>query len=178
VVKRERLLLVDGYNVLGAWPAASKGRTIAEARDFLIHHLQDYAGFTGQKVIVVFDAWQGDRMQRSEEIRGALTIVFTQKGELADHYIERKCDECARRVELGRLEVRVATSDALEQTVVMGRGAIRLSARELVYEINQSQKSGVPYSSQTVKSGRTTVLDHLSPEVREKLEKMRRGGTK
>ena len=101
--KKERLLLVDGYNVLGAWPSAGKGRSMDEARDFLIHQLQDYAGFTGQRVIVVFDAWQGERLSRSQETRGALTVVFTQKGELADHYIERTCDELARRIELGRL---------------------------------------------------------------------------
>lgn len=169
MAKRERLLLVDGYNVLGAWPAASKGRSMAEARDYLIHQLQDYAGFTGQKVTVVFDAWQGERLSRTEETRGALTVVFTQKGELADHYIERTCDELARRIELGRLEVRVATSDALEQTVVMARGAIRLSARELIYEIGQSQKGAAPYAQQKVKSGRTTVYDHLPAETRERL---------
>lgn len=170
MAKRERLLLVDGYNVLGAWPSAAKGRTMDEARDFLIHQLQDYAGFTGQRVTVVFDAWQGERMSRTQETRGALTIVFTQKGELADHYIERACDELARRIELGRIEVRVATSDALEQTVVMARGAIRLSARELIYEIGQSQKGAAPYAQQQVKSGRTTIYDHLPQETRERLK--------
>lgn len=169
--KKERLLLVDGYNVLGAWPSASKGRSMDEARNFLIHQLQDYAGFTGQRVIVVFDAWQGERLSRSQETRGALTVVFTQKGELADHYIERTCDELARRIELGRLEVRVATSDALEQTVVMARGAIRLSARELIYEIGQSQKGTAPYAQQKVKSGRATIYDHLPAETRERLKK-------
>ena len=169
MARRERLLLVDGYNVLGAWPSASQGRSMAEARDYLIHKLQDYAGFTGQRVIVVFDAWQGERLSRTEETRGALTVVFTQKGELADHYIERTCEELSRRIELGRLEVRVATSDALEQTVVMARGAIRLSARELIYEISQSEKGAAPYAQQKVKSGRTTVYDHLPAETRERL---------
>ena len=97
--------------------------------------------------------------------------MFTQKGELADHYIERTCDELARRIELGRLEVRVATSDALEQTVVMARGAIRLSARELIYEIGQSQKGTAPYAQQKVKSGRATIYDHLPAETRERLKK-------
>ena len=100
---RSRLLLVDGYNVLGAWPELSKGKPLADARDALIHRLHDYAGYSGQRVILVFDAWQSDRMQRSIEERGPLTVVFTQKGETADHYIERRCDEYALAVELGRL---------------------------------------------------------------------------
>ncbi len=172
---KERLLLVDGYNVLGAWPEATGGRTLDEARDYLIRRLHDYAGYTGQQVILVFDAYQSDRPTRTEETRGSFTVVYTQKGELADHYIERVCDQQARRVELGRLEIRVATSDALEQTVVLGRGATRMSARELIYEMRESQRGGAPYAPGPARAGRSTVMDHLPEDVRRKLEKMRRG---
>lgn len=174
---RTKLLLVDGYNVLGAWPELSKGRPLPDARYQLIHRLHDYAGYSGQKIILVFDAWQSDRMQRSIEQQGALTVVFTQKGETADHYIERQCDEHARAIELGRLELRVATSDNTEQTVVFGRGAIRISSRELIYEMRQTRQSGEKYIQPAVKSGRSTVLEHLPEEVRQQLEKLRRGET-
>lgn len=174
---RSRLLLVDGYNVLGAWPELSKGKPLTDARDALIHRLHDYAGYSGQRVILVFDAWQSDRMQRSIEERGPLTVVFTQKGETADHYIERRCDEYARAVELGRLEIRVATSDNTEQTVVFGRGAIRISSRELIYEMRQARQDGGQYIRPAVRSGRSTVLEHLPEAVRSQIEKLRRGET-
>lgn len=174
---KSKLLLVDGYNVLGAWPELSKDKPLADARDALIHRLHDYAGYSGQKVILVFDAWQSDRMQRSIEERGPLTIVFTQKGETADHYIERQCDEHARAVEIGRLELRVATSDNTEQTVVFGRGAIRISSRELIYEMRQARQDGGKYIRPAVKSGRSTVLEHLPEAVRSQIEKLRRGET-
>ena len=174
---KSRLLIVDGYNVIGAWPELSKGRPLADARDALIEKLHDYAGYSGQKVVLVFDAWQSDRATRTVEEKGLLTVVFTQKGETADHYIERLCDENARRVELGRLELRVATSDSTEQTVVFGRGAVRISSRELVYEMGQARRSGAPFARPLSRSaGRSMVIDHLPPDVREKLEKLRRGG--
>ena len=172
---RQKLLIVDGYNVLGAWPEMSKGRPLADARDDLIRRLHDYAGYTGQKVILVFDAWQSDRMARTEEDHGQLSVVFTQKGETADHYIERLCDANARKVELGRLELRVATSDGVEQTVVMGRGAVRLSSRELIREIGQSRSAGAAYTKPVFKSTRSTIMDSVSEDVRKQLEKLRRG---
>ena len=172
---KKRLLIVDGYNVLGAWPELSKGRPLADARDDLIRRLHDYAGYTGQRVILVFDAWQSDRLARSEEDHGLLQVVFTSKGEMADHYIERLCDEHARKVELGRLELRVATSDGVEQTVVMGRGAVRLSSRELMREIGQSRSAGAAYAKPAFKSARSTIMERVPEEVRLQLEKLRRG---
>lgn len=175
MAQKQKLLIVDGYNVLGAWPELSKGRPLADARDELIHRLHDYAGYTGQKVILVFDAWQSDRMARTEEHHGQLNVVFTQKGETADHYIERLCDENARKVDLGRLELRVATSDGVEQTIVMGRGAVRLSSRELIREIGQSRSVGATYAKPAFKSTRSTIMDCVSEDVRKQLEKLRRG---
>ena len=173
---KARLLLVDGYNVLGAWPEISKGKPLADARDALIHRLHDYAGYSGQQIILVFDAWQSDRMERSVDQSGPLTVVFTQKGETADHYIERLCDEHAREVELGRLELRVATSDGTEQTVVFGRGAVRISSRELIYEMRQARQSGEQYAHPVSRaSSRSTIMDSVPDDVRARLEKLRRG---
>lgn len=172
---REKLLIVDGYNVLGAWPELSKGKPLADARDELIRRLHDYAGYSGQKIILVFDAWQSDRMARTEERHGALNVVFTQKGETADHYIERLCDEHAGRVNMGRMELRVATSDGVEQTVVMGRGAIRLSSRELIREIDLHRSEGSAYARPAFQSARSTILERVPEDVRKQLEKLRRG---
>lgn len=173
---KARLLVVDGYNVLGAWPELSKGKPLADARDALIHRLHDYAGYSGQQVVLVFDAWQSDRLERSIEKKGSLTIVFTQKGETADHYIERLCDEHERQVSLGRLELRVATSDGTEQTVVFGRGAVRISSRELIYEMRQAKQSGAQYAHPVSRTAtRATIMEHMPDEMRARLEKLRRG---
>lgn len=124
---KRRLLLVDGYNVLNAWKGMLSGRTLSDARDVLVERLHDYAGASGQKVIVVFDAWQSDRQQRTVEDNGSITVVYTQRGETADHYIERVCDSLSEEARAGRLRLRVATSDGVEQTIVMGgeRNAFR-----------------------------------------------------
>ena len=176
-VKR-RLLIVDGYNVMNAWAGAMKGRNgdaISEARDKLITRLEDYAGYSGQKMIVVFDAWQSDRTTRTVENTGVLEVVFTQHGETADHYIERLCDEYAREVEMDRLEIRVATSDSVEQTVVLGRGATRMSARELLYEIDAVRKEAHGVQKPMTVRKKSTVMDQLPEDIRQKLEALRRG---
>jgi len=164
----QRVLIVDGYNVLNARRHMGNAAVLADARDALIRDLQDYAGFSGQKIVVVFDAWQGDRMQRSVEHHGNVEVVFTQKGEIADRYIERLCDDMTEDIEYRRKEVRVATSDNLEQTIILGRGATRLSARELLLEMQQVRSTGV--KSMPTASKRSTVADRIPADV---LEKMR-----
>ena len=166
---RERVLIVDGYNVLNAWRSnLNSADTLADARDELARRLQDYAGFSGQRVILVMDAWLSDRTQRTEEVNGPLTVVFTRKGELADHYIERLCDGYAHRVELGLMELRVATSDGVEQMVVMGRGAVRMSARELLMEMDQVRRQGRE-GAQPVARKRNSVMEQLPADVQKRL---------
>ena len=145
-----RLLIVDGYNVLNARDHMG---TLADARERLIHELQDYAGYTGQKIIVVFDAWLGDRQSRSIEECGRVTVVFTRKGETADHFIEHTCDGYAEDVSMRRMEIRVATSDGLEQTIILGRGATRLSSRELLMEMNQVRAQGANTTARAAREG-------------------------
>jgi len=171
-MKKKRILLVDGYNVLGALSEMGPRASLEDARQSLIRRLHNYAGLSGQQVILVFDAWQGDRMQRTEEVFDqGFSVVYTRKAETADHYIERKCDEYARDMDLGRCEVRVASSDSVEQTVILGRGATRLSSRELLYEMDTAKAAGVPY---THSSGRVTLMDRLPADIRAQLEDMRR----
>ena len=172
-----RILIVDGYNVINARrdtaPGAAPG-SLADARDRLLSELMDYAGYSGQQVILVFDAWMSDRQQRTEEQHGAVTVVYTQKGEIADRYIERLCDSLANDVSLRRLEVRVASSDALEQTIILGRGATRMSSRELMLEMLEMRQAGIRHVEKPA-SRRNPVLEHLPPEVRKKLEELKKG---
>lgn len=172
----ERVLIVDGYNVLNARRQLEGASALSDARDALIARLQDYAGFSGQRIVLVFDAWQGDRQTRSEEEHGGVRVVFTRKGETADHYIERLCDGFAGDIEARRMEVRVATSDALEQTIILGRGATRLSSRELLLEMQQVRAHGVSRAQTAPK--RSTVADRIPAEVVERMRSMVREGSK
>ena len=174
-----RVLIVDGYNIINARRGAAgmSADSLADARDKLVSDLMDYAGYSGQQVILVFDAWMSDRQQRTEETRGAVTVVYTQKGEIADRYIERLCDDLAPEVDLRRAEVRVASSDALEQTIVLGRGASRMSARELMMEMAQMRETGIREAVKPA-SRRNPIADHLPTHVRQRLEEMRKGNGK
>lgn len=169
-----RILIVDGYNVINVRKPVRESLVLEDARRRLTDRLHDYAGWSGQQIIVVYDAWLSDRTQRSIENRGSLQVVFTMKGETADCYIERLCDELEDDIAMRRAEVRVATSDLVEQTIAFGRGAGRISSRELLIEMdmateNRSERMG------STGSRANTVADRLPPSIREKLEKMRRG---
>ena len=171
---RRRILIVDGYNVINVRKPVRESLQLEDARRQLNERLHDYAGYSGQQIILVYDAWLSNRMQRSIENRDLLQIVFTMKGETADCYIERLCDGLEEDIRLRRAEVRVATSDGIEQTIVMGRGAIRVSSRELLLEMDQARDSrGGCVRSPGKRS--STVEDRLPPEIRRRLEEMRRG---
>lgn len=164
------LLVVDGYNVIGAWAlAADKGWTHEECREQLLKRLEEYAAFHGTQAVLVFDGTKSERLTRTKEQVGAVTVVYTRHGETADQYIERLCDEQPRH-----REVRVATNDAVEQTIVLGRGATRMTARELLREMAQaSQAQRNRIAASPIK--RSPLIDRLPANQRQALEKMRRG---
>ena len=164
------LLYVDGYNIIGAWPEANRENwPLDDCRDRLIHLLQDYAGYTGQEVCLVFDGYKADRPLRSVEERDCLTVVYTRHGETADDYIERMCQQLPKY-----REARVATSDSIEQTIILGRGATRMSARELWRELNQERAAGRGRHQSPKAQQRTSLSAALSEEQFALLDKLRR----
>ncbi len=169
------LLYVDGYNIIGAWPeAARENWPLDECRDRLILLLEDYAGYTGQEVWVVFDGYRTERPQRTVEPRRELTVVYTRHGETADHYIERMCQLLPKY-----REARVATSDSIEQTLILGRGATRLSAREFWREVRQERDQGrgrytAQNRSRPQSGGSGSLRSALSAEQFRLLDELRR----
>lgn len=165
------LLIVDGYNVIGAWKEAEKhGWTIDEARDRLMHQLEDYGGYTGEEVVLVFDGYQSDKRLTTEEKHEHLTLIFTKHGETADAYIERLVAQSPKyRI------MRVATSDGLEQTLVLGAGATRMTSRELLRELRQMRQSGFAAHSRPQTLNKNSLASRLPPHVQAALEKLRRG---
>ena len=130
-------LLVDGYNIIHAWDEL---RSIARedldaARERLIHRLRNYQGWTKRKVIVVFDAYKVKGNPGCVERAGDVCIVYTKEAETADMYIEKTTYALTRERRAHR--VRVATSDGMEQMIILGHGAVRMPAAELEFEVKQ-----------------------------------------
>lgn len=164
------LLLVDGYNVIGAWAMAAQKRwPVEECRAQLLVRTEEYAAYLGYEAVLVYDGTHSERRIRSAEQVGDVRIVFTRHGETADQFIERLCDTQPRH-----REVRVVTNDAVEQLVVLGRGAARLPAREFLREVAQARAAQRARIEQPVPK-RNTLLSRLPPEQQEALERMRRG---
>ena len=165
------LLVVDGYNVIGAWQeAAREAWTMDESRDRLLHRLQDYAGYSGDEIVLVFDGYRSDRRTAAIEERAGVTLVFTPHAETADSYIERLVAQTPRY-----RQVRVATSDGLEQSQVQSTGASRMSARELLRELHRTSREAARASSASPVS-RSPLGARLPASVRDKLESIRRSG--
>ena len=165
------LLIVDGYNVIGAWREAEKERwSIDECRDRLLRLLEDYSGYSGEDVVLVFDGYQSDRKTRTEEQFGNLTLVYTRHGETADSYIERLVAQTPKY-----RAVRVATSDGLEQSQVMSTGAIRLTSRELLRELRHLRQRGMEQHRTVSAAPKASLASRLPQDTLNALEAMRRG---
>lgn len=130
-------LLIDGYNIIYAWDEL---RILSEqrldlARNKLIDRICNYQGFRGCEVILVFDAYKVPHNNGETEEIGGITVVYTKEAETADTYIERVSHELSKNH-----RVRVATSDLQEQLIILGNGAVRLSAAGLRAEVNEVER--------------------------------------
>ena len=131
-------LLVDGYNIIFAWDELKELARVnlESARRLLMDLLCNYQGFKKCVVILVFDAYKVKGNPGSVERWHNIYVVYTREAETADTYIERATYEIARDH-----RVRVATSDSLEQLIILGHGAVRLSAREFKAEMEAVEGS-------------------------------------
>ena len=133
----EEFVLVDGYNIIFAWDELKGiGRdSLDAARHVLMNLLCNYQGYRGCNLILVFDAYKVPQNLGTVEKYHNIFIVYTQEAETADSYIERVTYELR-----GRKRVRVATSDNLEQLIILGHGAVRVSAKSFHDEVMQTQQ--------------------------------------
>ena len=120
-------LLVDGYNIIFAWDDLKKiaDENLDAARAELVKRMCNYQGYAGCELILVFDAYRVKGKHREVEKYCNINIVFTKESETADTYIERVTHELSKEH-----RVRVATSDGVEQMIILGNGAMRISAAE------------------------------------------------
>nr|WP_296008380.1 TetM/TetW/TetO/TetS family tetracycline resistance ribosomal protection protein [uncultured Blautia sp.] len=165
-------LLVDGYNIIFAWEDLNELAkvNIEGARNKLMDILCNYQGYKKCTLILVFDAYKVEGGQGSVQKYHNIHVVYTKEAETADQYIEKTVHEIGRKY-----HVTVATSDALEQVIILGQGADRLSARNLREEIQRMKEEiREDYIEKQKKSG-TYLFDHLPEELSDLMEDVRLG---
>ena len=153
------VLLVDGYNIIFAWdPLREQAKTnLDAARQMLIDILQNYQGYRQCGVIAVFDAYKVHGGKGAVERQGGVYIVYTEEAETADMYIEKVSYALGRKK-----RIRVATSDGLEQMIILGHGCERVSASmflEEVERVNERIRSIIGQNAQEGRLRRTRLSD-------------------
>lgn len=134
---KQEYFLVDGYNIIFAWDRLKElaNKNLDSAREALLEILSNFQSYRGCKMKVVFDAYKISGGIRHYENYDNIDVVFTKEAETADTYIEKTASELSKQY-----LVRVATSDNLEQMMVWGGGAFRMSALELKAEIENTDR--------------------------------------
>ncbi|MFD1414783.1 NYN domain-containing protein [Oceanobacillus jeddahense] len=165
------VLIVDGYNIIGAWPELEqlKEKDIGQARDRLIELLAEYQAFTGDRVIVVFDAYYVRGIE-SKEKQYKVEVIYTKEKETADECIEK----LVKTVKNIQTQVYVATSDYAEQRTIFGQGALRKSARELQIEMEDMNQE-IRVKLEVHQKEKPSAKIPINQDLLKRFEEMRRG---
>lgn len=165
-------LLVDGYNIIFAWEDLKElaAANIDGAREKLMDILCNYQGFKKSTLILVFDAYKVKGNPGSVETYHNIHVVYTKEAETADQYIEKTVHEIGRKY-----CVTVATSDQLEQVIILGQGGQRMSARELLEDVIEVSHQIRETARQKSSSEKNYLFDHLDEETAARMERIRLG---
>ena len=170
--KYKSYLIVDGYNIINAWDRLKEisKEDLESAREKLIHYIIEYAQYTGKKAIIVFDAYNVKNSTEKRENRKYITIVYTKEHQTADSYIEKYISTLSKYD-----KIQVATSDYAEQQIILGKGATRISARELKLYLDETlTKIKEKQRDSERKIQRNFLEDRLDDITLSKLENIRR----
>lgn len=174
--KAEEYLLVDGYNIIYAWEELNR---LAEdnmegARGRLLDLLCDYQAICRCNLIVVFDAYRVRGHKTEIQAYHNIHVVFTKEAETADQYIEKFAHENARK-----FDISVATSDGLEQVIILGQGCRRVPARELWEDLNRVKEMLREEYLEKPQLKRNSLGDVVSKQAAMELERLKKkdGGT-
>lgn len=173
------VLLVDGYNIIGAWSCLKKTRDTAgleAARWELVEALTSYSAFENYRTKIVFDAHYQNTSSHHEIITGNVSVHYTEFEQTADTYIEKAC--ASFRHEIGKSfisRIIVATSDRAQQLTIQGYGAEWLSAQQLCYQVKDSV-CRIRKKSQPRKQSKGRFLaNSIDPKSRQRLAELRMG---
>ena len=169
-------LLVDGYNMIGAWPdlkLIQHQDGLSAARDRLIEQMINYAAWHDVQTQVVFDAYARREKAYTEDYTAHLSVHYTEYAQTADAYIEKNCAQHSRQQTRKRLIV--ATSDYAQQQTASGYGAECLSARQLAIAVQQSNRRRVHRDRQPKQFSRRFLFSGLDPQAQQRLSQLRFG---
>ncbi len=169
-MKSNDYLLVDGYNIIFAWKELKKlaEDNLEAAKTRLINQLCNYQGTKKMNLILVFDAYKVEGGKGSVTREGDIYVVYTKEAETADQYIEKTTHELKKNY-----NVTVATSDGLEQVIIMSQGALRMSAKDLEIEVNANDKAIAEKIHEYKPVKNNMLIDNLDSEAACFLEQLR-----
>ncbi|PSN18982.1 RNA-binding protein [filamentous cyanobacterium CCP5] len=171
-------LLVDGYNVIGAWHVLQRTHQqggLEAARQALIEALVGYSTYRGYETRVVFDAYGQNSPSAQEQITPSLSVQFTDFGQTADSYIERFCALFRQQPSARRKRLLVATSDRVQQQTVTGYGAEWISALQLEADVRFANTGIRRRQRGRMQSNSRYLMNTLDQEVKDKLMQLRFG---
>lgn len=164
-------LIVDGYNIIHAWPELEDLTKVSleSARVKLMDILCNYQGVSEETVILVFDGYLVKGSTGSVTEYNNIFVVYTKEAETADHYIEKTVFNIPKEY-----RVKVATNDGLEQTIIMGKGAIRITSKELKQMIEYEENNIRRNYTEKRPAKNNMLIDNVDKKTLEWLEMMRR----
>ena len=170
--EQEEYLLVDGYNIIFAWEELKElaDANIHAAQDKLMDVLSNYQGIRKCHLILVFDAYKVEGHAEEVFKYHNIYVVYTKEAETADQYIEKTVHKLGKQY-----QVTVATSDRLEQMIILGQGASRLSAAGLYEDVMQAAAELKQEWHLRRQSSKNYLFDSLSEEMAEEMEEVRLG---
>ena len=170
--EQKEYLLVDGYNIIFAWDELKElaQTNIDGARTRLMDILSNYQGYKKCTLILVFDAYKVEGNPGEVLKYHNIHVVYTKEAETADQYIEKTVHEIGRKY-----HVTVATSDNLEQVIILGQGGHRLSAQNLREEIEMAASEIREECRKLPSGGKNLLFNHLDGELAEYMEDVRLG---
>ena len=169
----KEFMLVDGYNIIHAWAdlrELTEDVSLENARQQLMDVLSNYKGTHKElTIILVFDGYLVKGNIGTVYEYNNINVVYTKEAETADHYIERVVTSLPKHY-----SVRVATGDGLEQLIIYGQGAIRMTARELKNEVQAVETELRQKFIENRPPKNNILADHLDEEALTWLEALRR----
>jgi len=166
---KEEYLLVDGYNIIFAWPQLKElvNENMDGARMKLADILSNYQGIRKCKIIVVFDAYRVQKHQEEIMDYNNVLLIFTKEAQTADQYIEKFAHDNQKKY-----NITVATSDGLQQMIIRGEGCFLLSSRELKIEIEEAKERVMKEYQENRTRESKNISDTLSQETKNQLEEL------
>lgn len=156
-------MLVDGYNVVGAWASLQDvAANLDLARSRLVETLASYSAYRGLQTTIVFDAYNNVAPAMTEEVTEYLKLHYTEYRQTADSYIEKVCAQLRKQ-----RRVIVVTSDRAQQLTITGFGAEWMSAASLEQDVRSAERS--MRRKQRSKSSPSRLHNVMNEDVRKRL---------